>query len=93
VQAISTKAASGETLSAADWQVERIGGGIYLVRGKTQAGATVRIAGREVFAGADGSFRLQISANSPNATVEISDERGNRSRYNLNLSAARAARQ
>ena len=87
------KAAANETLAAGEWQVEKIGGNIYLISGRTQAGATVRSAGREVFASADGSFRLQISANSPNATVEISDERGNRSRYNLNLNSARAIRQ
>ncbi|MGI8789048.1 MAG: FecR domain-containing protein [Pyrinomonadaceae bacterium] len=87
------KAATGETLSATDWQVEPIGGNLYLVGGKTQPGATVRIAGREIFAAADGSFRLQIAANSAAAAVEISDERGNRSRYSLNLNSARATRQ
>lgn len=87
------KPAASETLTAADWQVEAVGGSIYLVSGRTQPGATVRIAGREVFAAANGSFRLQISAGSPNVTVEISDERGNRSRYGLNLNSARAARQ
>ncbi len=87
------KSAASETLTATDWQVETVGGNIYLVSGRTQPGATVRIAGRDVFAAADNSFRLQISAGSPNVTVEISDERGNRSRYNLNLNSARAVRQ
>jgi hypothetical protein len=87
------KAAASETLTASDWQVERVGGNVYLVSGRTQAGATVRIAGRDIFASADGSFRLQVSAASPNVTVEISDERGNRSRYGLNLNSARAVRQ
>jgi hypothetical protein len=87
------KQTSSETLAASDWRVETVGGNIYLVNGRTQAGATVRIAGREVFASADGSFRLQISSASPNATVEISDERGNRSRYALNLISGRATRQ
>jgi hypothetical protein len=87
------KAAASETLTASDWQVEQVAGNVYLVSGRTQAGATVRIAGRDVFASADGSFRLQVSAASPNVTVEISDERGNRSRYGLNLNSARAVRQ
>jgi len=87
------KAAAGETISVSDWQVESVGGNIYFITGKTQAGATVRIAGREVFASADGSFRLQVSSISSAVTVEISDERGNRSRYGLNLSSARAVRQ
>ncbi len=87
------KQTSSATLTAGDWQVEAISSSIYLINGRTQPGATVRIAGREVFASADGSFRLQISANSPAVTIEISDERGNRSRYALNLSSARAVRQ
>jgi hypothetical protein len=87
------KSAASESLAGTDWQVEAVGGSIYLVSGRTQPGATVRIAGREVFAAANGSFRLQVSAGSPNVTVEISDERGNRSRYGLNLNSARAVRQ
>jgi len=87
------KSAASEAISASDWKVESVGGNIYFISGRTQAGATVRIAGREVFAAADGSFRLQISPNSSAVTVEISDERGNRSRYGLNLSSARAVKQ
>lgn len=87
------KQTASETLAASEWQIETVGGNIYLVNGKTQPGATVRIGGREVFAAADGSFRLQITAAAPNVTVEISDERGNRSRYALNLSSGRAVRQ
>jgi hypothetical protein len=87
------KQAASETLTASDWLVEKVGGNIYLVSGKTQPGATVRIAGRDVFAAADGSFRLQVSASSANITVEISDERGNRSRYGLNLNSVIATRQ
>ncbi len=87
------KSPESEFLVVSEWQVETVGGNIYLVSGRTQPGATVRIAGREIFAAADGSFRLQVSANSATVTVEISDERGNRSRYGLNLNTARATRQ
>ncbi|MCY7374661.1 MAG: FecR domain-containing protein [Pyrinomonadaceae bacterium] len=87
------KQISSQTLEAGEWQVEAVGGGIYLVNGRTQPGATVRIGGREIFAAADGSFRLQISTKSPTAAVEINDERGNRSRYNLNLTTVKAVRQ
>ncbi len=90
---IVVKQSNGATLQAGEWQVEAVGGNIYLVSGKTQPGATVRIAGREVFAAADGSFRLQISADGANAAVEINDERGDRSRYSLNLRSSKAVRQ
>jgi hypothetical protein len=34
------KAAASETLTASDWQVEQVAGNVYLVSGRTQAGAT-----------------------------------------------------
>lgn len=87
------KPSAGENLTGSDWQVEAVGGNIFLISGRTQPGAIVRIAGREIFAAADGSFRLQIQSGAANVTVEISDERGNRSRYGLNLNSARATKQ
>jgi hypothetical protein len=87
------KQTSNESLAAGEWQIEPVGGSIYLINGKTQPGATVRIAGREVFAAADGSFRLQVSSKSSSVTVEINDDRGNRSRYGLNLASGTAVRQ
>jgi hypothetical protein len=79
-------------LGATDWQVEKVGGKIYLISGKTQPGATVKISGRETFAASDGSFRLQISTTSPEVIVEISNERGSRNRMVLSLSTARVIR-
>ena len=87
------KSPASEFLTASEWQIESVGGKIYLVSGKTQPGATVRIGGREIFAAADGSFRLQISTSGSTVTVELSDERGNRSRYGLNLASGTAVRQ
>jgi hypothetical protein len=78
--------------SASDWQVEKVGGSIYLVSGKTQAGTTVKIQGRETYAGSDGGFRIQISARGSEVPVELSDERGNRTRMVLSLSAGRIVR-
>ena len=87
------KQTSNEALAAGDWQIEPVGGNIYLINGKTQPGATVRISGREIFAAADGTFRLQVISKTSSVTVEISDERGNRSRYTLNLTSGKAVRQ
>lgn len=87
------KAAANETLTAADWRTEQVGGNVHLVSGRTQPGATVRIAGREVYASSDGAFRLQVSTASAVILVEISDDRGNRSRYSLDLKSAAAVRQ
>jgi hypothetical protein len=80
-------------IEAAEWGVERVGGDIYIVSGRTQAGMTVRVQGRETFAGADGMFKLQIASGGADMVgVEIGDGRGNRIGYNLSLRTAKASR-
>ncbi len=72
-------------IDATDVQVERVGGNIYIVTGRTSPGMIVRAAGRDTFAGPDGSFRLQISSPSVETAVEIGDDRGNRSGFIVSL--------
>jgi hypothetical protein len=72
-------------IDAYDWRVERVGGSVYIITGRTQAGMAVRAAGRETFAAHDGSFRLQISSPSVETAVEIGDDRGNRSGFIISL--------
>jgi hypothetical protein len=60
---------NGEHITVSDVGFEFIGGSIYVARGRTQAGNTVRINGRETLAASDGSFQLQISV--PRAAREI----------------------
>ena len=87
------KRESSSTIGASDWQVESLGGKIYRVSGKTQPGATVRAFGRQIFAGGDGSFLLQGVSSTPQTTVVINDDRGNRSSFVLNLTSGRVVRQ
>ncbi len=86
------KSEASKTIEASEWQVENMGGNIYRVSGRTQSGATVKIAGRETFAAADGSFILQISSPSSEARVDISDEKGNRGGFVISLRNARVVR-
>lgn len=72
-------------IDASDWRVERVGGNVYLLSGRTQPGMAVRAAGRDTFAGADGTFRLQISSPSVETAVEIGDDRGNRGGFIISL--------
>jgi hypothetical protein len=81
------------SIGASGWQAENLGGTVYRISAKTQPGATVRAQGKQTFATGDGSFLLQISSPSPQTTVEISDDRGNRSSFVLNLSTGRIVRQ
>jgi hypothetical protein len=61
--------ASGEHITVSNVAFDFIGGSIYVARGRTQPGNTVRIHGRETLAASDGSFQLQISV--PRAAREI----------------------
>ena len=87
------KQSNSEAISAAEWQVESLGGGVYRIRGKTQPGTVVRAAGRETFAASDGAFLLQIPSSAAFVPVELSDDKGNHSRYNLSLTTGNAVRQ
>lgn len=87
------KRESGRSIGARDWQVESLGGTLYRVSGKTQPGATVRAQGKSVFALGDGAFRLQFNSPTPQATIEVTDDRGNRSSFVLSLPDGRVLKQ
>jgi hypothetical protein len=52
----------------------------------------VRSQGNQVFAGSDGSFRLQISSPLSEVAVELNDGRGNRAGFVLSLRNSRVLR-
>ncbi len=52
----------------------------------------VRSQGNQVFAGADGTFRLQISTQLSETAVEAADERGNRAGFVISLRSAKVLR-
>jgi len=82
----------GSSIEVTDWAVEYIGGNIYLVRGRTQPGTTMHIAGRESLAASDGTFQLQITVSDGAREVEAEarDPDGNKTRYNLSLAQGTA---
>lgn len=79
-------------IDASDWQVEKVGGNVYIISARTQAGMNVRSLGRSTYAGPDGSFRLQINSSSIETAVEIGDDRGNRTGFILSLRTATVLR-
>jgi hypothetical protein len=87
------KRENSKTIGARDWAVEALGGTLYRISGKTQPGATVRSNGKSTFALGDGGFLLQISAPGAQATVDVSDDRGNRSSFVIALPSGRVIRQ
>ena len=64
-----------------------VAGQIYLVRGRTQPGNTVRCAGRETLAARDGFFQLQINAprGAREVQLETADTQGNRNSFKFQL--------
>lgn len=76
---------SSPAIEVSGWGVERVGGNVYLISGRTQPGMEVRSQGNQVFAGPDGSFRLQISSPLSEVAVELNDGRGNRAGFVLSL--------
>lgn len=79
-------------VEATEWNVERVGGNVYFISGRTRPGLVVRALGREVFSGADGAFRMQISTPLSEIAVEMSDDRGNRAGFVISLRNSRVLR-
>ncbi len=86
------KRETSKEIAVSGWQVERVGGNVYIISGKTQPGLQVKSQGNQVYAGSDGSFRLQISTPLSEIAVEFGDDRGNRSGLVLQLRTSRVLR-
>ena len=79
---------NGTRVPVSSLTAEYLGGRIYLIRGRSEPGTTIRVAGRETIVPAAGAFQLQITP--PPGTQEIGidaeDPRGNSTPYRLSLS-------
>lgn len=64
-----------------------LGGNVYIVRGTSTPGVTIRISGREAATTGDGSFQVQISVppGTRDVFVQASDWKGNHSQYRVAL--------
>ncbi len=83
---------SSPAIDVAGWNVERVGGNVHIISGKTQPGMLVKSQGNQVFAASDGSFRLQVSSGASEVPVELNDDRGNRAGFVLSLRNSRVLR-
>ena len=82
---------TGAQVSVSSLSADLLGGKIYLVRGRAEAGTTVRIADREMIVSTDKNFLLQITApeNASEITLEAEDPQGNSSQYKVPLRGSR----
>ena len=80
---------TGSRVPVSNLVAELLGGTIYLIRGRSEPGTTIRVAGRETIVPSEGSFQVQVTA--PPGTQEINidaeDSRGNITPYRVSLSA------
>ena len=86
------KRETNPAIEVADWNVEKVGGNVYIVTGKTRAGLTIRAQNRQVFAAGDGVFRMQVSTPLSEVAIEIGDTDGNRGGFVLGLRNAKVLR-
>ncbi len=84
---IATKG-TGSQVPVSGLTAELLGGSIYLIRGRSEPGTTIRVMGREALVPTDGSFQIQITVpgNSREISIEAQDVQGNSSQYRLSLS-------
>ncbi|HVG38485.1 MAG TPA: FecR domain-containing protein [Pyrinomonadaceae bacterium] len=77
------------SVSASDFAVEYVAGTVYLVRGVTQPGNTVRSGGRKTAASSDGSFQMQLAIprGAREFVLETEDPQGKRAQYRVPLNA------
>lgn len=75
-----------------NWNVENVGGNVFIISGRTRAGLLVRALNRQVYAGGDGVFRLQVSTPLSEVAIELGDDAGNRGGFVLSLRNARVLR-
>lgn len=81
---------SGSRVPVSNLVAELLGGRIYLIRGKSDPGTTIRSSGRETIVPSEGSFQLQVTAppGTNDITIDAEDARGNVTPYRLPLSGA-----
>ena len=79
---------TGSRVPVSELAAELLGGKLYLIRGRSEPGTTIRVAGRETIVPPEGVFQLQITAPpGQEINIEAEDPRGNSTPYSLSLSA------
>lgn len=84
---VATQGANAVAVPVSNLSAVYLGGNVYIIRGSTSPGTTVRISGREAAAASDGLFQVQISAppRMREVTIQASDSQGNSSQYRVPL--------
>jgi len=84
---VATQGANTGAVPMSNLTAVYLGGNVYIIRGTTSPGTSLRVSGREAAAAGDGVFQIQISAPAGmrEVTIEASDAQGNNARYRVPL--------
>ena len=84
---VTAAGANSSAIRMANLTSVHLGGDVYIIRGTTTPGASVRVSDREATAAGNGSFQIQISApsNVHEVMIQILDPQGNTGQYRLRL--------
>ena len=84
---VTTQGANLAAVPVSNLTAVYLGGNVYIIRGTTSPGTSVRVSGREATAVGDGNFQVQISAppGIREVTIEASDVQGNNTQYRVPL--------
>jgi len=86
---ITTQGAGVSAVPVSNLTSVYLGGNVYVIRGTSAPGTSVRVSGREATAASDGNFQVQITAPSGTreVTIQASDSQGNNSQYRVPLTS------
>ncbi|HVQ36886.1 MAG TPA: FecR domain-containing protein [Pyrinomonadaceae bacterium] len=79
---------TGTRVPVSSLTAELLWGRVYLIRGRSEPGTTIKVASREIIVPTEGSFQIQTAApaGAQEITIEAADPRGNSTPYRLSLS-------
>jgi len=79
---------TGSRVPVSNLTAEHLGGSVYIIRGRSEPGTTIRVAGRETIVPTEGTFQIQTAApaGAQEITIEAAEPRGNSTQYRLSLS-------
>ncbi len=85
---------TGSRVPISNLTAELLWGRVYLIRGRSEPGTTIRVAGRETIVPTEGSFQVQTAApaGAQEIVIEAADPRGNSTQYRLSLSRSAPAK-
>lgn len=83
---------TGSRVPVSNLVAELLGGRIYLIRGRSEPGTTIRVDGRETIVPSEGLFQVQVTApaGAQEISIDAEDARGNITPYRVSLSARSA---